>query len=181
MVPPKSASTALNGSHADSASARQIGSITRRETGRGNNAQELPEIERLILADPPQSPGAHGDFLHIDAAAIVLDLDSDNIACRRCPEPDNAGFRFARGSALFYGFESVADRISDKMEKRVHHPLDDNLIDLGILSVNPDLDALVQFAFKPPRDKPHPFEHLTDRHHAHADNAFTQFPELPLH
>ncbi len=87
---------------------------------------------------------------------------------------------FAGRDALVGRFDPVADRIADEMENRIHHPLDEELVDLGRLARQIQLNALAVVAGEIAHDERHPPEDLADRHQAHAHDAFAQIAKVAL-
>ena len=54
---------------------------------------------------------------------------------------------------------------------RVEHPLDQKLVDLGVLALDDQLDLLAGFAREVADDERHPPEDLAHRHEADAHDA----------
>ena len=77
-------------------------------------------------------------------------------------------------------FDPVTDRIADEMEHRIHHPLDEELVDLGRLPRKIQLNTFAVVARQIAHDKRHPPEDLADGHQADAHHAFAQIAKVPL-
>ena len=79
----------------------------------------------------PDGARPRRDRRRIDAATVVGDLDRDDLADGRGAEHDRAFGTLAGGDALLRRFDSVADGVAHQMKHRIHHPLDQVLVDLG--------------------------------------------------
>jgi hypothetical protein len=66
------------------------------------------------------------------------------------------------------GFDAVADRVAHEMENRIHHPLDEELVDLGPLPSQLEAHALAGLARQVADHERHAAEDLADRHQPHA-------------
>ena len=76
--------------------------------------------------------------------------------------------------------DSVADRVANEMEHRIHHPLDQVLVDLGRLAFELERDLLARFAREVADDERHAPEDLADRDQADAHDPFPQRPQLAI-
>ena len=94
-------------------------------------------------------------------------------------EREQAFVGLARGAALGDRFEPVADRIADEVQDRIHHPLDQELVDLGVLAGDLEPHLLVR-AGQVAHHERHAAENLPDRHHADPHHAFAQIPQVAI-
>ena len=95
--------------------------------------------------------------------AVVGDLEDHGFADRRRAEADGPLGRLAGRNALLGGLDPVADGIAHQMENRIHHPFDEELVDLGALPGDLELHALADVAREIADDERHPAEDLADR------------------
>ena len=77
-------------------------------------------------------------------------------------------------------FDAVADGVADQVQHRVHHPLDQELVDLGALPPQLEVHALAGLAREIADDERHAAEDLADRHEADAHDPFAQRPQLAV-
>ena len=76
--------------------------------------------------------------------------------------------------------DAVADGIANQMEHRIHHPLDEELVDFRRLAGQLQLHALAAVPGEIADDERHAPENLGDRDQPHAHHAFAQVAQLPL-
>src|SRR5262249_31544162 len=77
--------------------------------------------------------------------------------------------------------EPVTDGVADEMQQRIHHPLDEKLIDLGFAAAELDEDLLTALTRQIAYHKRHAFEDFANLDHAHAHDAFAQVSQLASH
>ena len=118
--------------------------------------------------------------LGVDAPPVVGDFHPHDVSGRRGAEDNGAFGTLAGGDALLHGFDAVADRVAHEMEDRIHHPLDQELVDLRALSPQLEPHPLAGLARQIADDERHAAEDLADRDQAHAHDAFAQRAELPV-
>ena len=100
-------------------------------------------LEVTVRDGQARRPRARGHRPGVDAAAVVADLEDHRVADGGRAERERAlaGLPAARRSAE--RLEAVADRVADQVQDRIHHPLDQELVDLGVLSGELEPDPLV--------------------------------------
>ncbi len=76
--------------------------------------------------------------------------------------------------------DPVADGVPNQVEDGIHHPLDEELVDLGRLPGQFELHALLAVAREIAHDERHPAENPGNRHEPHAHDAFAQVADLPF-
>ena len=74
----------------------------------------------------------------------------------------------------------MTDRVAHEVQHRIHHSLDEELVDLGALTGELELDALAVVARQIANDERHAAEDLADRHQAHAHDALAQIAKVPF-
>ena len=69
-------------------------------------------------------------LFEIHATSVVLQFNDHGFRFGRCANPQMPFRGFARSHAFFGGLQSVADGVADHVEQRIHHPVDQDLVDL---------------------------------------------------
>ena len=161
----------LHHAHAHAASAGAIGFVSGREARRAEQRQDRRGVRRARGTARPRGTGAGNHGLRVDAAAIVGDVDADDVAGGSRRQHDGALGPLAGGETLFDRFDPVADRVAHQVQHRVHHPLDQELVDLGALALELDAHALAALAREIADHERHPAEDLADRHQPHPHDA----------
>ena len=143
-VPPSSSTVVLHDRHADAAAAGAVGLVAGREARRADQVEQRASRRAGRRARRgPARARARRDRGGVDAAAVVRDLEHD-ASRRRWPRRASAcpprGLPAA--SALRRRLDAVADGVAHQVQERVHHPLDQELVDLGVLAAELELDRL---------------------------------------
>ena len=111
------------------------------------------------------------------SSAISMITVSPAVAAPRRIVPSG---RLARCDARIRRLDAVTDRVAHQMQHRIHHSLDQELVDLGALPGELEVYALAVVARQIADDKGHATEDLADRYEAHAHHAFTQIAKVAL-
>ena len=119
------------------------------------------------------------DFLHIDAAPIVTDLDHHLIALMQGMQPDLSSRWLAQTPALLRRFNAVTDCIANQMGERFGNRVENALVEVGFLSA----EFKIHFAPTLPGHIAHDArkapEQLIDRHHADLHHGALQIVQNP--
>src|SRR6185369_15011684 len=73
----------------------------------------------------------------------------------------------------------MTDGIAHEMHQRIHHSLDEKLVDLRFAAAKLYDDLLAVLARKVAHHKSHSFKDLADLDHAHPHDALAQISQLP--
>src|SRR6185295_6064115 len=117
----------------------------------------------------------------IDALTVVFDLDHNHLARGKRAERQLALRRLSSGRTLGYGFKAVADGIANQVQDRVHHPLDQQLVDLRMLSADLQFHVLLIFTRQIANNESHALKDFADRHRSDSHHTLAQIAKLPLH
>src|SRR6185295_4464799 len=126
----------LDHGHPDAAPGSAVCLIASRKTRHANQLKQRARVE--LRAGVDQSPRARASchVLRINPSTVVFDLNHNQLACGKRAERQLALRRLSSGRTLGYGFKTVADGIANQVQDRVHHPLDQQLVDLRMLSAD---------------------------------------------
>src|SRR5437660_71366 len=121
-----------------------------RPRGSGGDAGADDQVEDVALAEPRQglgrgeaaAPRGFRDGLHVDAAAVVRDLDVDRPTLVGGAEVDRALRRLVRMAAHLLGLDAVGDGVAHQMDQGIGHELDDGRVHLDRLAADLQHDAL---------------------------------------
>src|SRR5688572_32900322 len=84
------------------------------------------------------------------------------------------------GDARFRCFDAMADRVTHKVKNRIHHPLDQVLVDFGRLASQIEHYRLPGLSSKVADDERHAPEDLSNRHETDAHDPFAQRSYLAI-
>src|ERR1700744_5433781 len=163
--------------HADAATG-DVGNFFRSgEAGKENevDAFALAHARGLFGCDQSFFDGFAADFVGVETAAIVGNLDDDLAAFVIGAEKEAAFGGFADGDAAFGLFDAVIDGISNDVRGRIFDRLDDGLVEFGFFAFH--LDAHLFAAHR--SDVAHGARKfapdVADGLHARLHHAFLQF------
>jgi hypothetical protein len=84
------------------------------------------------------------DRFHVNSMTIIGDFNDNHVTFIARLEKDGTFLGFAECKAFFGSFDTVIKRIADAMHDRIEQILDNGLVELGFLSLNYELDALIK-------------------------------------
>ena len=170
----------LDDRHADAAPARAIGFFLGGEARRAQQAEHGRGVERPGRHAQAGLPRLVDDSLLVHAVAIVRHFERHHVADGCRAERDRAFRALAVSDPHVGRLDAVADGVAHEVEHRVHHPLDQVLVDFCRLPAQLELDALSVFAREIAHDQRHPPEYFTDGNHAYPHDAFAQHAKLAV-
>ena len=100
----------------------------------------------LFLGDEAFLDGFFGDAVVVHACAVIFDLDDDVVAFLASFDADRAARRLAALDARGRQFDAVIERIAKEVNERIDDLLGDGFVQLGIFSVDDQLDFLAEGA-----------------------------------
>src|SRR5208282_4400336 len=106
------------------------------------------------------------DARHVEAAAVVGDLDDDMTALVTGAQPDRPLRRLAGGAPLGGTFDPVIGAVADQMRERILDQLQYLAVDLGLAAVHLEFDLFAQFSGKVAHDTRQFLPRIADRLHA---------------
>ena len=146
--------------------------------------REPGEEEQLVqLALGPVSlsrdqPAVHGLAPHgrrVDPRAVVLDADHHVRPGVRGAQAHRAVRRLAGAGALGRRLDAVVDAVAQQVDDRVVEPVDDVLVQLGVIRRSVDhLDVAADIVREVADQAAELAEGRADRHHAHAQAVVAQ-------
>ena len=167
--------------HADAAAARPVGRFSGRETRarRSGRARRPGRSGRPGGRGRPPGRGRtpRSGSMPRPSSSTSITIAPPAAAARRSIRP-RGGFPAATRSAG--GFQPVADGVADQVQERVGQPLDHELVDLGVLAGQVQVDLLAGLPGQVADDEPHPGEHVPDRDEADPHHPLAEVAELPL-
>ncbi len=143
------------------------------------------EIQNVCFAEPvglfrlqeTSFDGSVLDFLGIDAAPIVTDLDDDLIALVVGLETDGSMSWLAATSTFVGAFNTVSDRVSNQMRHRFGDGVEQALVQGGVLAIQYEFDLLAALLGDVPNHAGKSAEQLLDRHHANLHHRPLQIAQ----
>ena len=119
------------------------------------------------------------NFLRIDAAPVVADLDHHLVALVIRVQPDCSLRRLSRLCAAPRRLDAMADGVAHQVRERLGNGIQNAFVEIGFLPADDQFD----FASALPRDVPHhareAAEQLIDRHHANLHHRALQVVQHP--
>jgi hypothetical protein len=121
------------------------------------------------------------DRLEIDPCTVVGNFDNYGLTNGRSREPDSSLRRLPCRDALIDGFDAVTNGIPDEMQDRIHHPLDEELVDLRVLTDHLQMNALADIASEVADHERHAAKDLAHRDETNAHDRIAEVAQLTLH
>ena len=124
----------LHHRHADAAAAGAVGLVARRESRRADQIEQRGGVERPLGHRQTGRAGARAPPPRHRCRGRRR--RSRCTTTRRRSTPPSVSVpsaRLAGGQPLRRRFEAVADGVAHQVQDRIHHPLDQELVDLGVL------------------------------------------------
>jgi hypothetical protein len=110
----------------------------------------------------------------IETGAIVAHADQNLGTDVRRAELDPAFGRFARGGAAGGVLDPMVDRVADEMHERIGEPLDEGLVEFGVLARGHEFDRFAEIARKIMDEPAEASKQRSHGHHAGTHRRIAQ-------
>ena len=101
-------------------------------------------VRPLVLADKPALAGALQDRLGVHATPVVDDLDVNRATRVKRAQLHAPSCRLTCGNALLGRLDAVVHGVAERVHERIGDAVDDDLVELGILARQHELDVLAR-------------------------------------
>ena len=179
----KGLNLAADNVHADAASGN-IGNLLRsREARQEDEADRIRIVETicLLLRNHALLDRLAADLARINARAVIRDHDDDVVPLMPRDETDFTDARLSLFLACIRALNAVVERVAQEVHDRIADLVDNGTIQLGLLTLDREVDLLAEFLGYVAHHSGEAVEHRTDRDHADLHNNILQIARHTVH
>ena len=159
--------------------ARSASSLVEKPGAHSNVTSDV-ESSAPVGTGNPASARPRRHLRRVHAAAVVFDVDGHQLAGGGRAERDRALRSLPERDPLVGRLNAMADGVTNQMEHRIHHALDQVLVDFSGLALQKQRDLLSGLARQIADHERHPAEDFTDRDQTNPHQGFAQRAQLTV-
>ena len=159
--------------HADAA-ARELGDLGRRRETRMEDQLRGLRVGDAGGADQPELATLHTDAVEVETRAVVREPEHDLVALLPHLDQQLAGLVLACRASRVADLDAVHDVVAQQVFERPGHAFEHAAVDVDRRTADVEVDALVDFLRRAPRDAVQALRDARERHHADLHQVLLQ-------